>query len=333
MSSNGVLAIADPNWPDAMPMRTSASGGSASARRLVLVLERDVLQRVHRAEVRSTGVERRPDLLLGQLRAALGAALLDDRVDSAGFLEVWHQSACLVMTCVTGRPVTRSIRVGRSIFSHFDARTGSVETITSSNSPKLTASCTAASGSESPSCVSTFSPSDTNFSVAWSRCSPLAWRAASGSAAFWIPCPDAGTTSRNSGLSPLAARALSASRSSGDSAVRLATTKTRAMHGNLTPTPNAQRLVGRQICVPVAERAERAPELALGRFVVQRGVDIGAVERLAARRQPLDLAELGLEPPPQRDTDVAQLLERVLAHHHYDARLDDRKLLDHPRAA
>jgi hypothetical protein len=53
MSSNSVFAMADPNWTDAMPTRTSAVGGIDSARRLVLVLEWDVLERVHLAKVRS----------------------------------------------------------------------------------------------------------------------------------------------------------------------------------------------------------------------------------------------------------------------------------------
>src|SRR5437763_1278017 len=78
------------------------------ARRLVLVLERDVLERVDRAEVGPAGVQRRPDLGLGQLRAALGAALLDHGLDPAGLLEVGHQSFCFVSTCVTGSPDSRS---------------------------------------------------------------------------------------------------------------------------------------------------------------------------------------------------------------------------------
>jgi hypothetical protein len=52
MSSNSVFAMADPNWTDAMPTRTSAVGGIDSARRLVLVLEWDVLESVHLAQIR-----------------------------------------------------------------------------------------------------------------------------------------------------------------------------------------------------------------------------------------------------------------------------------------
>src|SRR5205085_2036682 len=91
-SSNSVRASADPNWTDPIPTTTRAVGGTASARRLVLVLERDVLERVHRAEVRPARVQCRPNLRLGQLRAALDAALLDDGLDSAAFLEVRHIS-------------------------------------------------------------------------------------------------------------------------------------------------------------------------------------------------------------------------------------------------
>src|SRR5689334_23156128 len=86
-SSNRVLAMADPNWTDAMPTRTSAGAGTDSARRLVFVLERDVLESVDLAEVRPAGLERSAHLGVGQLRAAFHAALLDDRVDAAGLLQ------------------------------------------------------------------------------------------------------------------------------------------------------------------------------------------------------------------------------------------------------
>src|SRR3954468_22682413 len=78
MSSNSVRASAAPNWTEPMPRTTRAAGGTASARRLVLVLEWEVLQRVHLAQVRATGFERGTHFGVGQLRAALGAALLDD---------------------------------------------------------------------------------------------------------------------------------------------------------------------------------------------------------------------------------------------------------------
>src|SRR5947207_345287 len=61
-SSNMVVAIAAPNWTDATPTRTSAGAGTDSARRLVFVLERDVLERVNLAQVRPTRVQRGLDL-------------------------------------------------------------------------------------------------------------------------------------------------------------------------------------------------------------------------------------------------------------------------------
>jgi hypothetical protein len=90
-SSNSVVAIADPNWTDAIPTTTRPVGGipaalragSDLARRLVLVLEWEVLQRVDLAEVGAARFERGADLGLGELGAALDAALLDDRIDRA----------------------------------------------------------------------------------------------------------------------------------------------------------------------------------------------------------------------------------------------------------
>src|SRR4051812_43102370 len=158
-SSNSVVAIAAPNWTDPIPIRTRTVGGTASARRLVLVLERNVLERVHLAEVRAAGLERGAYLGVGQLRAALGAGLLDDGVDSACLFQVWHQSCCFVSTWVTGRPVARSALDGRSSLSHFEARCGSVAMTISSKLPKLAASWTAAIGSESPIEPSTLKPS------------------------------------------------------------------------------------------------------------------------------------------------------------------------------
>src|SRR3954464_14620389 len=104
-SSNRVVAIADPNWTAPIPTRTSTVGGIDSARRLVLVLERDVLERVHLAQVGAAGLERRAPLGVCQLRATLGTGLLDDRLGAAALLEVRHQSRCFVSTCVTGSPV------------------------------------------------------------------------------------------------------------------------------------------------------------------------------------------------------------------------------------
>src|SRR4051794_36339517 len=215
-------------------MRTRTVGGTDSARRLVVVLERDVLDRVHLAQVRPARLQRGTHLGVGQLGSALDAALLDDRIDAAAFLQASHQSCCFVSTCVTGSPVARSAFDGRSSLIHFDIRCGSVEMMTSSKVPKLFASWTAAMGSESPIDPSTFSPSARHFSSAAWRCGSVCSRAASGSAAFSSTPPLAGTTSTYSCSVPLA---LSASRRSGDSAVLFATTRMRAMRGTLVRRP------------------------------------------------------------------------------------------------
>src|SRR4051794_4084799 len=106
-------------------------------------------------------------------------------------------------------------------------------------------------------------------------------------------------------------RAFKASSSSGDSAVRLATTRMRAM---------ARRLVRRQIRVPVAQRPKRAPELALGGLVVQGGVDVRAPQRLTRGRQPLDLTRLGVETAAERHSELVELAQRRLAHDDDDPR-------------
>src|SRR5207302_5962302 len=95
---------------------------------LVLFLERNLLGGVHRAQVRVPGLERGADLLVGQRRAALGAGPLDHGVDAVG-LEVHParlyaaRTSILVsvaVTWVTGLPVARSTRCGRSTLSHFE---------------------------------------------------------------------------------------------------------------------------------------------------------------------------------------------------------------------
>src|SRR4051812_25723718 len=98
------------------------------------------------------------------------------------------------------------------------------------------------------------------------------------SAAQAIPWGVDGTTRVNS-ASPSAARFLSASSSSGDSAVRLAITSTLAL------SATNRRLVRREVLVPVAERPEGAPERSLGALVVERGVDVGHVQGLAGGRE------------------------------------------------
>src|SRR3954463_8184682 len=109
-------------------------------------------------------------------------------------------------------------------------------------------------------------------------------------------------TSVNS-QSPSAARFLRASSSSGDSAVRFAITRTLAV------SATRRRLVRRVVRVPLAERAEGAPERAFGRLVVERCVDVRHVEGLAGGRELLDLARSRLDGRPQGDSQPVQLLQ------------------------
>src|SRR2546423_2437472 len=130
--------------------------------------------------------------------------------------------------CVTGRPVLRCTRCGRQSFSQRETRRGNVQTMTSAYDSKLTASWTAASGSGEPRRMSSIHrPSSMR-----RACAALIWRRAAGmpadrSAAQARPCGVAGTTSvKRAG--PSAARSCIAWTSSSESAVRLATTRTRS---------------------------------------------------------------------------------------------------------
>src|ERR687889_727084 len=73
---------------------------------LDVLVQGDLLVRVHRAQERAAGVERGLDLGLGELRAALGAGALDHGVDAGALLEV-HQVA-VPTTCFTGSPAASS---------------------------------------------------------------------------------------------------------------------------------------------------------------------------------------------------------------------------------
>ena len=110
------------------------------------------------------------------------------------------------------------------------------------------------------------------------------------SAAQATPWGVAGTSSVNR-VAPARARSFRAASSSSDSAVRFATTRTCA---SVAPCRSIAcglyLLVRREVRVPLAERAERLPEAALGALVVERGVDVRHVQRVAARGELLDLA-------------------------------------------
>src|SRR5829696_2439099 len=105
---------------------------------------------------------------------------------------------------------------------------GSVETITSSYSLKLHSSWIAASGSGSPTLASsTFRPSTRNSSTNAARCCSASSPPPCMSAAQPSPCGVEGITSVNE-QGPCMVLVRRASKSSGDSAVRFATTRTRA---------------------------------------------------------------------------------------------------------
>ena len=90
-------------------------------------------------------------------------------------------------------------------------------------------------------------------------------------------------------------------------------------------------LVRRQLGVPVAERPERGPELALRRLGVERVVDVRHVEGVDRRRQLLDLARARRQPcGPSGISSSFRHSSARLAHDDDAARLHDRDLLDHP---
>src|SRR3712207_9412642 len=61
--------------------------------------------------------------------------------------------------------------------------------------------------------------------------------------------------------------------------------------------------------VPVAEAAERVPELALGVLLVERLVDVGDVEAVDRRCQCLDLAGPLLDGGREREVQLVEVLE------------------------
>src|SRR4029450_2744004 len=67
------------------------------------------------------------------------------------------------------------------------------------------------------------------------------------------------------------------------------------------PGVRSAQLVGREVGVPVAERTEGAPELALRLLVVERAVDVRHGEGLDRWREALELARLPLELAADRD--------------------------------
>jgi hypothetical protein len=111
-----------------------------------------------------------------------------------------------------------------------ETRVGSVEMISSSKPWMLTASWIAASGSCTPTMGSTGAPAASSSSGSASSivasASERPW--SSGSTSWCRPCAEDGTSNVNA-AGPRAARSRTASRSAGVAAVRLATTRTRAV--------------------------------------------------------------------------------------------------------
>ena len=66
-------------------------------------------------------------------------------------------------------------------------------------------------------------------------------------------------------------------------------------------------------------------------MLVERGVDVGDVERLDGRRPVLDCAHLGLDRAREREIERIQEGECLFTHHDDELRLDDVQLADEER--
>src|SRR5215217_518415 len=106
------------------------------------------------------------------------------------------------------------------------------------------------------------------------------------------------------------------------------------LSSSIAPPASPQKreeLIGRKLRPPGAQRFERVPKFRLGGLLVQRLVDVGHVERLNRRREPLQLTERRFERVGQRELELVQERKRRLAHHHHELRLDDVQLAREPR--
>src|SRR5665811_369729 len=93
-------------------------------------------------------------------------------------------------------------------------------------------------------------------------------------------------------------------------------------------SPRIRRLprlvsVGRLFRPPRPDQLERLPESRLGRLLVERGVDVGAVEHFDRRGGALYGAERGLELIGERELDLVHEAKRLLAHDNEQPRLND----------
>src|SRR5262245_46764660 len=68
----------------------------------------------------------------------------------------------------------------------------------------------------------------------------------------------------------------------------------------------SRALVRRQTVVPLAQHPERRPEPLLGVLGVERGVDVGHVQRVDGGREALHLALAGLDLVGERQLEVVE---------------------------
>src|SRR6478736_165999 len=103
----------------------------------------------------------------------------------------------------------------------------------------------------------------------------------------------------------------------------------RTRPGRPAPPPRAAS-VRRQVVVPLAQRLERRPELALGGGVVQRAVDVGYGQQVDRGGERPHLAEAELDRRRKRELERSQERDGVLTHRHDDAGLGDVQLVGEP---
>ena len=201
---------------------------------------------------------------------------------------------------VTVAPVRRSTRRGRSQSSHFELPEGSVATSTSSKRRGSQRSWTARTGSASPRTASTSSPASRRAAAAASARRRAATR----------PSHVVGTTSVTA-RGPRRARRPSSARSSGASAVWLATTSRwvrMALHG--TPVARVRQARTRAPRSEAAQRAPRPAPRARRRRRARRGRRRPGTSRRCRGTGPRTRRAVGRERRQRAEDD---LVERVAA--------------------
>ena len=249
-----------------------------------------------RAEVGPARLERGLDLL-GRSACAPHSAHSRSMTGSRLFSSRSISPPRTPTTWVTGSPVACAAFRGRSTRSHFESASAAWRR--SARRSSGGASCTAASGvgvAEPGAPTSRPCPAELRHNAlsTWS----LRLRSpSSGFAALARPCGVAGTSSVNSHVvhlrGPFRERLLKLRATRPCGWPRRAFWPSRPSRTSVSMAARgtryrAARSVRRQVRVPLAERAERAPEVLLGALLVERAVDVRHVQRVDRRRQPLD---------------------------------------------